>query len=62
MKLEIVDQDGTSLVKRDNQQYLPSVGEEIKTEQGWYKVVERTFYYREVTSVLIWVEEIMGAK
>lgn len=42
---------------------VPAVGEELKVNHCWYRVVKRNFYYKGLeyihdNSVTLWVEEI----
>lgn len=42
---------------------IPNVGEDVRLEMDWYKVVERTFYYKHLTtmddnSCTVWVKPL----
>lgn len=42
---------------------IPNVGESVRLEQEWYRVVERTFYYKHLTrmddnSCTVWVKPL----
>ena len=62
MRIEIVDQDGNTLVRRDNEQIVPSIGDEIHTKEEWYTITDRTFFYRDnETTVHMLAKLIEGA-
>jgi hypothetical protein len=62
MKLEIVDQDANTLVREDNQQIVPSIGDEIWVKDSWYLITDRTFfYYEEGTTIHLCSKLVEGA-
>jgi len=61
MKLEIVDQDANTLVRKENEQHIPSIGDEIWVKECWYKITDKTFFYNEETSVHMCAQIIEGA-
>lgn len=62
MKLEIVDQDGSTIVLRNNEQVAPSVGDDINVQGKWYVITEKTFFYNEEETVVhLWSKLIEGA-
>lgn len=62
MTLEIVDQDGSILIRKENEQHIPSIGDEIWVKECWYKITDKTFFYREEgTSVHMWAQLVGGA-
>lgn len=48
MKLEIVNNEcGSTLLRLDNEQIIPSLGDEVCIKDKWYKITDRTFFYNE---------------
>lgn len=52
------------IFKTEDSPVIPNVGESVRLEKVWYKVTERTFYYKHLTSRMdgnsctIWVKPI----
>lgn len=47
MRLEIVDQDSNTLIRRNNEKIIPSLGDEIWVKDKWYIITDKTFFYHE---------------
>lgn len=62
MTIFFQDKDTEEVIFRtEDSPVIPNVGEDIRLEMDWYKVVERTFYYKHLTnmddnSCTIWVK------
>lgn len=62
MTIFFQDKDTEEVIFRtEDSTVIPNVGEEVRLEMDWYKVVERTFYYKHLTtmddnSCTIWVK------
>lgn len=58
------DKDTEEVIFRtEDSPVIPNAGEEVRLEMNWYKVVERTFYYKHLThmddnSCTVWVKPL----
>lgn len=51
------------IFRTEDSPVIPNVGEDVMLEQEWYRVVERTFYYKHLTnmddnSCTVWVKPL----
>jgi len=56
------DKDEFVLFRTEDSPVIPITGESVRIEGKWYKVIDRTFYYKHLknmdsNSCTIWVEE-----
>lgn len=57
------DKDTEEVIFRtEDSPVIPNVGEDVRLEQEWYRVVKRTFYYKHLTmddnSCTVWVKPL----
>ena len=59
------DKDTEEVIFRtEDSPAIPNVGEEVRLEMDWYKVVERTFYYKHLSAAMddnsctVWLEPL----
>ena len=64
MTIFFQDQDSEDVIFRTiDSPVIPNVGEDVRLEMDWYKVVERTFYYKHLAtmddnSCTVWVKPL----
>ena len=64
MTIFFQDKDTEDVIFRtEDSHVIPNVGEDVRLEQEWYRVVERTFYYKHLTtmddnSCTVWVKPL----
>lgn len=65
MTIFFQDKDTEVVIFRtEDSPVIPNVGEEVRLERYWYKVVERTFSYKHLTAAMddnsctVWVKDL----